>query len=281
MNYQEFSGDEHEVPAMLDFVGTAPFAADKRMAVVWGADKLGKDEKEAFLSAASKLPSTAVLVVESEQTNAKKDAFLRDLAEKGKLVACHPPFDRDLPGWVADRARKTGLALESRAAQHLIACSGGELSTIASNLLQLASYVHPKKQASLADAEALFKRRAEDDVFLLAELMLDQKKAEALRVLDALFDEGTRAPEIVAALGGQMERWKKASARLAEGRSPEEVGAELKIPSFFQGPFFAKLKKLTKAQLSAYAKGLLTCDEDFKSGRLPERLALERFIWSA
>ena len=104
---------------------------------------------------------------------------------------------------------------------------------------------------------------------------------QALRVLDTLFQEGARGPEIVGALASQLERWKKGAARLAEGRTPEEIGRELRVPPFFQGAFLARLRRLPRARLVRLTRSLLECDEAFKSGRLAERPALERVIWTS
>ena len=279
LNSQEFYAEEYSPSDVFDFLNTTPFAAEHRLAVVWGVDALNKEQKEIFAEALDKLSPSAILVLESEQTNAKKDPFLKKLSEKTKLTAYHTPFERDLPGWVQQRAKKAGLTVDARTVQFLAACAGGELSTIVSNLEQLAAYVHPKTHALLADAENLFQKKTDDDVFGLAELLLDQKPAQALRVLDALFQQGVRAPEVLAALSGQLDRWKKASARLAQGRTPEEIGAELRVPPFFQGPFFARLKRLPAVRLQKLTEQLLSCDEQFKSGQCPERLALESFIW--
>ena len=279
LNAQEFHGEKNSTSDIFDFLNTTPFAAERRLGVVWGVDLFGEEERERVLAGFDKCLPSAVLVLESEQTNAKKDAFLRKLSEKAALTACHTPFDRDLPGWTELRARKHGLALERRAALFLISCSGGSLSVLASMIEQLAVFVHPRTNAALADAEKLFQKRSEDDVFQLADLLLEGKQGEALRVLDALFQEGARGPEIIAALGTQMERWKKGAVRLAQGAKPDEIGLELKIPVFFQGPFFARLKRLPRARLRSLTETLLECDESYKSGRTTERLALEKFIW--
>lgn len=281
LNAQEFHAKDCSVSEVMDFVNTAPFLAERRLAVVWGVDLFDKNEREIFLDAIEKCSPTGLLVLESEETNANKDAFLKKLSVTAKLTACHRPFERDLPGWAELRARKCGLSLERRATLFLIACCGGELSTLASNIEQLAVFVHPKTSASLTEAQHLFQKRPDDDVFGLADLLLEGKHAEALRVLDTLFREGARGPEIVASLATQIERWTKGVLRLAEGAKPDEIGRELKIPPFFQGPFFARLKNLPMAKLKKLTQSLLNCDENFKSGLATERLALEGFIWTS
>ena len=86
LNFQEFTADQEPLHSFLDFLSTSPFAAEHRLAVLWGLDSLTAEEKESLESSLEKLPASSVCVLESEQTNAKKDPFLRKLAEKAKLV---------------------------------------------------------------------------------------------------------------------------------------------------------------------------------------------------
>ena len=281
LNCQEFRAEDSTPSQIFDYINTSPFGAERRLAVVWGVDGFDSEERDQFLSALDKRLPTGALVLESEQTNAKKDSFLKKLSEKAALTVCHTPFERDLPGWAEARARKSGFTLERSAAVFLAGCCGGELSSLASNIEQLAVFIHPETTARLADAEKLFQKRSGDDIFRLADLLLDGKQAAALRVLEGLFREGAKGPEVIAALGTQMERWKKGMARLAQGARPDEIGLELRIPAFVQGAFFARLKQLPPGRISKLTQDLLHCDEQFKSGQSTERLALEKFIWQS
>ena len=81
LNFQEFTVGEDPLHTVLDFLSTAPFVADHRMAVLWGVDLLEEEEQASLLAYLEKLPASSVCVLESEQTNAKKDPFLRQLAD--------------------------------------------------------------------------------------------------------------------------------------------------------------------------------------------------------
>ena len=281
LNYQEFTAEQDPLHAFLDFLNTAPFAAEHRLGVLWGVDLLEEEEKESLLEGLKKLPASSVYILESEQTNAKKDALLRELAEKAKLTACHTPFERDLPGWVETRAKKIGCHVERSATLFLIACVGANLAELDSALQQLSLFVHPKQNVGLEDVRALFQKKSHEDVFYLAELLHDRRPSQALRVTDSLFRQGTRTPEIVAALAGQVERWKKGARQLEAGRALPDIAQDLRVPVFFQESFFARLRKLPMDRLETMTEALLACDESFKSGQAEERLALEKLIWTS
>ncbi len=278
LNFQSFDGDEHAVALVLDFLSTAPFLASQRMAVLWNVDALSEEDGERLVAALGTLPKSACLVLETEETNTKKKALIRDLAEKVQSTACHTPFERDLSAWVEARSRQKSLTLERGVAAYLIGRVGADLSALDGVLNELKMYVHPRSQATAVEAAAIAPSNPDEDIFKLAELLLDERKGDALRLIDGLYRSGSRAPEIVAALAGQLERYKKASALLASGRTPVEIGEEMRLPRVFQAAFFQRLKKATQARLGTIQRSLLECDAAFKTGRAEERTSVERFV---
>ena len=278
INFQSFDGDEHAVVQVLDFLLTAPFLASQRMAVLWNVDALTDEDGERLVAALDTLPKSACLVLETEETNTKKKALIRDLAEKAQATACHTPFERDLPAWVEARSRLKSLTLERGVASYLIGRVGPDLSALDGVLNELKMYIHPRTQATAVEAAAIAPSNPDEDVFKLVELLLDERKAEALRLIDGLYRSGSRAPEIVAALAGQLERYKKASMLMASGRSLTEIGEEMRLPRMFQAAFFQRLKKAPKDRLGIIQRSLLECDESFKTGRAEERASIERFV---
>jgi len=280
LNFQSFDAEEHGIHAALDFLWTAPFLAAKRVALVRNVDALAEEDGKRLLKALQELPSTACLVLETEQTNTKKPVLLRDLAEKAETVACHTPFDSQLPAWVENHSKKKKLALERGAAAALINRVGADLGMLAGALNELALYVHPRLSASIADVQAITPSNPEEDVFNLADLLLQDRKKEALVVMDGLFRSGARAPEIVGALAGQLERFKKARTMVSVGRPESQIAEEMRVPRFVQAQFFQRLKGLSESRLRRMQKALLDCDESFKTGRAQERVSVERFVLS-
>jgi len=278
LNFQSFDAERDRVSALLDFLGTAPFLAEKRLGVLWGVDALEDEDRERLLAGLDRLPSSACLILETAQTNTRKDPFIQALADKSTVQACHPPFENELPAWIENRAKKKGLGLERGLASFLAEHVGTELSGLENALEELSVYIHPRRQATVEDARKLIQKTSQEDVFKLADRLLEGKKKEALQVMDSLYRSGARAPEIVAALNGQLERYKKAMTALGEGRSRSDLADELRIPKIHQSAFFSKLEKTSGERLRKLQRSLLDCDESFKTGQAQERFSVERFI---
>ena len=163
----------------------------------------------------------------------------------------------------------------------LLERAGRETAALQSSLEALFLFIHPRNLITLRDVESLMGRFAEEDIFAMSADLLRKNTRGALEKIQRLFEEGVRAPEIIAVLAGQLERMKQAADLAGRGLPPAEIAAAMRVPVFFQQKFFLELKSASKPVIKKMQASLLECDLMFKEGRLPERLALEKFILNA
>ena len=281
LGFRRFEAPGDSLGALIDFVGSPSFFCTKKLAVFSGIDDLESEDKERLLDYTAHVLPGAVLVLVSEESNVKKDNFLRRLSEKAKPTPCHLPFDKDLPQWVEGRVRRSGKTIERDAAALLIERVGKDAASLQSAIEQLAVYTHKETRISLKDAEALLGRSVQADVFGLIDALLEKKIRSALEMLETLLKDGARIYEIVGAFSGQLERLGRVRALMEEGFPQETIAEELRIHPFFAGKIFKQAERISKARLQKILKHLLTCDEAVKTGQLGERLALQHFILKA
>lgn len=278
LNGTEFRAGEKPLSFLFEFLQTAPFLSEKRLAVVSGVDDFEDEEWEAMVRFSAHFPSTAALALLSDQPSAKKSPFPPALIESGKVVACYPPFDRDLPGWIEGRARRSGVTVDRDAVPVLVERSGRETAALASALETLAIFVHPAKRVTRADAERLLGKSVQADVFELVDRVLDRDAAGAATMTASLLEEGTRGFEVVAVLAGQFERLRRARRLLDRGLTARDVGVEMKVHSFFLDKFVRQASKAPAERLRTATARLLACDEAVKTGKAGDRIALERLV---
>ena len=211
INFEAFQGSEDSFGDFLEFIRTAPFLGAKRLAVLWEMDALDAKEKDSLLSQLKNLPATAVVVLSTDESNSRKSDFLKQLAALAETVACHPPFEKDLPAWVEARARQQGIQIKKEAVIVLIDRAGKDVAALNSALESLALYVHPGTLVTSECAQALLGRAIQADVFGLVDVLLEKDLRKTVEITAALSRDGVRAYEIVAVLAGQFERLKKAS----------------------------------------------------------------------
>ncbi len=278
MGFRQFEIPKDSLSSVFDFTGSPSFFSSKRMAVLSGIDSLEEEDKERLLAYAGQMPPGAALVLVTEESNVKKDHFLRKFAEKARPIPCHLPFDKDLPQWVEARARKFGKTMDREAISVLIERAGKDAALLHSAVEQLAVYTREAARISAKDVETLLGRSVQADVFGLLDALLEKKIKSALEILENSLNEGARIYEIVGAFSGQLERLSKIRALTDEGFPREAIAEELKLHPFFSAKVLKQAERLSQAELQRLLKNLLACDEAVKTGKLNDRLALQRFI---
>lgn len=278
INFQEFHVGADPLSAALDFVRTAPFLGDKRLAVLWGIDDLTAEDRESLLAYTANPLPTSTLVLISEEGTANKNSFLAGLSRAGRVTTCHAPFERDLPQWIQARARKAGAQIERSAVPILIERIGKDVTALSHAIEALTVFSHPRTEVSAKDVEGLLGRSVETDVFELSDALTKKDAGSALEKLAALFRDGARAYEILAVLASQLDRLRRAAALMREGRPGKEIGAELRVHPFFLDKFLGQAKGISADEMREISKRLLSCDEAIKTSQMGERLAVERLV---
>lgn len=270
LNYQEFNIDKERLSSVVDFIQTAPFLSEQRVAVLWGLDELEDDEQSALLAVKKRWPSTGVLIACSDAANLKKSDFLSNLGKDAHVTIFHVPFDRDMPQWLANRASKKGIPLDGQAIMLLLERVGKDIAALDSSLESLALFIHPRKQITGKDVESLLGRSVQEDVFALMDDLLDKNSYAALKRTEDLFRDGVKSFELVSILSGQLDRMNKVMS-----------GAEdLKIHPYVMEKLEKQCRKLTKEKLVWMIRQVLSCDEAIKTSQIEDRVCLEGLILS-
>lgn len=275
LNFEEFYGQTTVFPALSDFAQTLPFASPRRLAILWEVERLSKDDHGRLKRLLDSLPPSVVLVMVSGEASVKKNALLGELALKAEVIPCHAPFEKNLPAWLAARARKKKIFIDGAAAALLIEKTGPQTAGLTAALEQLALYIHPRKKIDAADVERLMGRSVQYDAFLLAEVLLRQEAPAALRMITTMLAGGTRATEILPVLAAQWDRLGKAKALLEAGAPASEIGEQLNIHTFYLEKTLRQALSVSNEFIQTALTQLLSCDEAIKTGRLDEGLALE------
>ncbi|OIO36477.1 MAG: DNA polymerase III subunit delta [Candidatus Omnitrophica bacterium CG1_02_46_14] len=281
MGFKQFEAPKDPLSAVIDFIGLQSFFDTQKLAVITGIDALEIEDKEKLLDYTQHLPKDSSLVLVSEESSVKKDHFLKKLAEKTKTIACHLPFDKDLPRWIENRVKKCGKTMDYETASVLIERVGKDAATLHLAIEQLAVYTDKKTHISSTHIEALLGRSVQADVFGLIDALLQRKIRSALEILEILLNEGAKIYEIVGAFSGQLERLARIKTLSEEGFPQDSIVEELKLHPFFAAKILKQADRLSKTHVQKMLKNLLICDEAVKTGRLNDRLALQRFILQA
>ena len=280
-NFQEIQAGETPLGEVFDFLRTAPFLAEKRLAVLWGVEALSEEDREDLVPKLRSLPRTAVAVLVAEDGTPKKDAFLRELSLSASLISCYLPKEDKLPMWIRAQAEKKGLKISGEVALFLAERLGEDAAAISRGIEQISLLVSPRNSAELKEAAALFGRPLKQSAFGLIDVLLKRNAVSALRSFETLFEEGADALEILPLLASQLDRLRRTRFLMDAGMTENEIAARLRIHPFYLKDTLTQAALLSDQRAGDILARLGACEEEIKTGRASQRPAFEFFVAEA
>jgi DNA polymerase III subunit delta len=281
-----------EVIAACD---TVPFLGSHRLVIVKGLleqagrGRGGRRSKKAAEESAADLgpwaplagyvermpPSTALVLLDGS-VNEKAPLF-EALAPRAQVRRFEPPSDRELPAWIQQRARATGVKLDGRAARLLAELVGPDPWIIHNELEKLATYAG-ERPISEDDVRSLVSRAREQKSYLLADAVAEGRGAAAVRLLNELREEGQATGQILATIVTRYRRLAIAREMLDRGESARAIGARVGTSGYGLERLIDQAERFSLARIRAAYDRLLQTDLEIKTGVMEEDPAMELLL---
>ena len=285
-NEDKFTAGEADVEAILAAARTVPMMAPRRFVVVRGAERWDAGEgREGQASpfdrlaeyATAAIDTTCLVIVTSKLDGRRKFALLA--RKQGWIVACDPLDGRELPGWIADRFRAKGHAVNRDVAELLAAIAGPQLSSVDDAIERLSLYAGPGAEIDEAAVGVCVARVRTADTWALVDAVGARDLARALRTLADAYDPRERGLPLLGALAWSVRQLARFQAALASGDSVEEAA---RVAGVYQ-PFRArelssKARGLPVREVERWMLVLAETDLALKSSRRPAEAILEEML---
>ena len=275
---------------------TVPFLSGRRLVIVEGL--LGRFEtsparrrrgrrdessREALgpwrdlADALSQMPETTTLVLVDGRVSAK-NPLLGLLSPLGHVQECSRLPLRAVPGWIEERARRSGVSLSPGAARLLADLVGNNLWLVSQELNKLALYALDRRIEE-EDVRALVASAREAGVFSMVDAVIEGRLDQAMRMVEQLMEQGASVPYLLTMIARQYRHLLIAKELSLARLPPEEIGTRLEIRSDF--PLRKVLEQAARysiPQIEASYRRLLEADVGIKRGVYAEELALEMLL---
>lgn len=278
MAVAEFNGPEAKLAEVLDECRTPSLLASVRLVCVRDADAFVSAHRASLEQYVQSPSSSGVLVLECQKLDARTKLY-RFIKDHGNPIECNAPPPREMPGWLADRARRAYVCrLQGDAAQRLVDLSGTDLGQLDTELGKLASYVWPRKDIQVGDVEQLVGATRAEKVFGIADAIADRDAARALELWDQVLATDRDAPyRAVGGLAFSFRRMVEARRLLDGGASPLNIRQQLGM--YADADRLARrLRRFSPRQWRGFLVKLLDIDVASKTGLGTVRLAVEKLI---
>lgn len=277
---QDFQASEG-LGAFVEWTRTYSFLGGRKFAVLHGIEELEDEDRERLVAYLQDPPTDCTLVLTCIEAKPAKSEYVTTLGKLVKTRICQPPYPEALPAWIVERLRRRGRKAAVGAAAEVLERIGPDLAALDEASEQLCVYTEGRTEVTAEDVKALLGRSASADAYELIDLLLSAPAAKVLAAAMGMKRDGVRASEIIARLAGTLERLQRVSVLLDAGWPAVRIAETLRINAFFRDKTLAQAARLSGAAGDQVRRALLRCDEDFKSGRMEEWKAFERFLLEA
>jgi DNA polymerase-3 subunit delta len=272
------AGDTAQFAAVWDELHTAPFFAPKRLVVVENADPFVTRFRGLLEKKITSLPPTGVLVLDVKLW--PSNTRLAKMVDNAATIVCKAPQAYRLPGWCATWSQAAyGKALPTSAAQLLVDLAGADMGQLDQELQKLAIYVGDKPQIDVADVDRLIGRNRAENTWKIFDAIGDGRPAEALRLLDRLFEQGEEPMRMLGAFGSQLRKLAQAGRLAIQGTPVNAALAQVGVPPFGLAATEKQLRFLGRRRAAQLYDWLLELQMGLRGGSpLPEQTQFERLL---
>jgi DNA polymerase III subunit delta len=277
LSFSVHSGETATFAAVMDELQTVPFFGERRLVVVDDADPFVTEHRGALEKAIGRLPSSGVLVLSVKTW--PSTTRLAKMVDAAGTIACKAPHPNQLPAWCVKEAARQQKQLTRPAADLLVDLVGPEMGLLDQELLKLAIYVGAKERIDVEDVDKLVGRSREEKTWIIFEAICAGDPAQALAILDQLFDQGEDFFRLLGAFSKHMRQLTQAYRLTLQGRPLAMALQEVGVPPYDIRKSDQQIKHIGRRRLDQLYDWLLEIDSGAKGGsQLPKRTLLERLV---
>ena len=271
-------GDKAQFAAVWDELETAPFFAAKRLVVVESADPFVTRFRGLLEKKVKQLPATGVLVLDVKlwPSNTK----LAKMVDNAVTMVCKAPTSYKVAGWCADwSSARYQKQLPAAAAQLLVDLAGADMGQLDQELQKLAIYVGDKAKIDVTDVDQLVGRSRAENTWKIFDALAEGRTAEALRMLDRLFDQGEEPMRVLGAFALQLRRLAQAGRMATQGATLGAALEKVGVPPFGVVAAEKQVRSLGRGRAAKLYDWLLEINMGLRGENpLPERTQFERLL---
>jgi DNA polymerase-3 subunit delta len=299
LNTTVLDGNRLTLSELRHVCDAIPFMAERRLVIVngllgrtapgrrkkgaQGQDTAVNSELLAELGAyLPNLPPTTRLMFVEGETLADSHPILRlakaeEKRERAYVRVFDLPEDRQLPGWIQQRARAKGGYIDADAAYMMANLVGRDTRLLDQEIEKLLVYAGDRSVLS-DDVQKLVSRAREASIFDLVDSVGQRQTKQALGLLHRLLEDGAAPLYLLTMLARQVRILIQVAELQDEGLAPQDMTTRLKLHPFVVKKGLAQARNFDMAQLVAAHRYILDTDWSIKTGRIEEVLALDLLV---
>lgn len=218
--------------------------------------------------------SLLILSVTSSEID-EKGELVKSLKEKAKIVQITDPDEKGWAEYVKAYIAKKGIVIDRDAIMELTSRTDGDVGRFINSVKVLTLYTD---HIRYKDVTLLVSKPLEDNTFLIFNLLIDGKNAEAVNLFNELRVSNIEPVTLISQLANQFRLLNQVSYLYRKKMSQEDIAKELKIKPGRAYVLSKLVYKISESTIHQALEDLYQLDLDIKSGQVDRFYAFEMFL---
>ena len=276
MNFSSFEGKDTNPKAIIDLAETLPFFADRRLILIEnsGFFKNSCEELAAYLP---ELPESTCLVFVEEEID-KRSKMYKAAQKTGSVVEFKKQTDEILIRWILGRLKKEKRNITTLVMQLFLSRTGTDMENIDRELEKLICYTMGKDVIEAADVEAVCVGQTTSKIFEMVNAIAEKNQKKPLSLSYALLALKEPPMRILFLITRQFHILMQVKDLRRLGFDNKSIASKAGIPEFAVRRNLVQAKSFSMKELRAALEDGVRAEEDTKTGRMTDQLAVETFL---
>lgn len=209
-NYKRFEGKSISVDDLENAVNTFPFFADRTLIEVDDFDVFKQEEtqKRKLAGLLSDLPDYVCVVIVFDAIKYKPDGRIKldtQIKESADVIEFSVQGQDSLTNWIRSHFADAGKRISASDAEYLVFVTGGLMSTLHGEIEKAAAYAKGET-VTRTDIDAVVLPEIETFAYRLSDALARRDHADAMRILDELFQMREAPHKIMFSISLKMRQ---------------------------------------------------------------------------
>ena len=275
MNLAEYAGKGIDEKEVREFADTMPFFADYHLLILENTSWF-KNATE-FADYVSELPDTAVLVFVETEVD-KRSRMFKAVKEHGYVCEMNGMTEQELKLWVASILKKEERKITEATVMFLLEQVGTDMAKLQNELEKLICYTMGRDTITVEDIKAVCTEQLTGKIFAMTEAMAQGRKRQALELYYDLIALQEKPLGILFMIQRQFHHLLVVKEMKRERADKNSIASAIGVPTFAVQKYMNQADRFQKEEIAKLLEYSLTLEEDVKTGRLKEQLAVELLL---
>ena len=280
MNFDIFEGKNTNVSQIIDACDTMPFMSPYRLVVLKNTGLIiegRKNDSTLLEQYISNLPKTTIIIFIEDKIDKNLKLF-KTISKIGSVHQMNMSSENELVNWILNVFKDNNKDISTKEALYMIRNIGFNMEILLNEINKLISFKNTNDKITINDIDTICTKSIESKIFDLINFMANKNMQNAISIYKNLLVNKTSPFIILNMIARQFRIILQVKYLYNKGYNINSISSELGLRDFIVKEAFKQSKNFSIKVLLQALNECLTTDENIKTGKMLDELAVELLI---